>query len=98
MSQDCRHLYQVQDHHQAAYAENYLKKGHLISVEGKIKTRSWDAEDGTKRNVTEIVAFDIQGLNSYQDKAPQKQDATPAAKQNLSPEKVVELDDDELPF
>jgi len=84
--------------HQAVYAEKYLKKGHLVSVEGKIKTRSWDAEDGTKKYVTEIVAFDIQGLNSNQSKAVQQKAPEPVAKQQLYPETVVEQADDELPF
>ena len=38
----------------------YLKKGSLALVEGRIQTRSWNAEDGTKRYRTEIVADRIQ--------------------------------------
>ncbi|MBL7787008.1 MAG: single-stranded DNA-binding protein [Chitinophagales bacterium] len=40
----------------AEIAEKYLKKGKLIYVEGKIKTRSWDDKDGNKRYTTEILA------------------------------------------
>jgi len=36
-------------------AEKYLKKGSLIFLEGKIKTRAWDDKDGNKRYTTEIV-------------------------------------------
>ncbi len=38
----------------------YLKKGNMALVEGRIQTRSWDADDGTKRYRTEIVADRIQ--------------------------------------
>lgn len=34
----------------------YLKKGSKIYVEGRLQTRDWEAEDGTKRYRTEIVA------------------------------------------
>ncbi len=38
----------------AEVAEKYLKKGHSIYIEGKLKTRSWDDKDGNKRYTTEI--------------------------------------------
>ncbi len=38
----------------------YLKKGQLVFVEGRIETRSWDAQDGTKKFKTEIVAETMQ--------------------------------------
>lgn len=37
----------------------YLKKGKLIYVEGYLKTRSWDNEDGTKKFRTEVVVNDM---------------------------------------
>lgn len=41
---------------QADRAEKQLKKGSLVYVEGKIRTRSYDDKDGNKRYVTEVVA------------------------------------------
>lgn len=38
----------------------YVKKGASVLVEGKIQTRSWDANDGTKKYKTEIIAENIQ--------------------------------------
>ena len=38
---------------------SYLKKGRKVLVVGRLQTRNWDAEDGYKRNRTEIVATDI---------------------------------------
>jgi single-strand DNA-binding protein len=40
----------------ADLANNYLKKGSLVYVEGKLKTRNYDDKDGQKKNVTEIIA------------------------------------------
>jgi len=43
----------------AEICKNYLKKGMLVYVEGYLKTRSWDMEDGTRRFRTEIVLHDM---------------------------------------
>lgn len=40
----------------AELTHKYLQKGSLVYVEGKLKTRSYDDRDGTKRYVTEVVA------------------------------------------
>ena len=40
----------------------YTRKGALVYVEGRIKTRSWEGQDGQKRRVTEIIANDVQFL------------------------------------
>ncbi len=45
---------------QAEVINQYMKKGSMIFVEGRIQTRSWDAQDGSKRYATEIVAERIQ--------------------------------------
>lgn len=41
---------------------NNLKKGRQISVEGRIQSRSYDAQDGTKRYVTEVVINEMEFL------------------------------------
>ena len=43
---------------------SYLSKGRRVLVVGRLQTRSWDAQDGTKRSRTEIVANDINFLDS----------------------------------
>lgn len=45
---------------QAENVANYLKKGSIALVEGRMQTRSWDSQDGTKKYRTEIVADRIQ--------------------------------------
>lgn len=43
----------------ADLAANYLKKGHTIYLEGKIKTRSYEDKTGEKRYVTEIIGDNL---------------------------------------
>lgn len=43
---------------------NYCFKGKQIAVEGRMQVRSYDAKDGTKRYVTEVVVNDLQLLGS----------------------------------
>lgn len=45
---------------QAETVSQYLTKGSSVLIEGRIQTRTWDAQDGTKRNKTEIVADRVQ--------------------------------------
>ncbi len=45
---------------QAENVGQYMKKGSQVMVEGRMQTRSWDAQDGTKRYRTEVVADRVQ--------------------------------------
>lgn len=45
---------------QAEICAQYLKKGASVLVEGRMQTRTWDAQDGTKKSRTEIVADRVQ--------------------------------------
>ncbi len=44
----------------AEIANQYLRKGGLVMIEGRLQTRSWEAQDGSKRYRTEIVAETLQ--------------------------------------
>ena len=65
----------------AEIIQQYVKKGSKIYIEGKIQTRKWQGQDGQDRYSTEIVANDMQMLDSrqggqqqgYQQQAPQHQ-------------------------
>ncbi|MDD5032731.1 MAG: single-stranded DNA-binding protein [Candidatus Pacebacteria bacterium] len=45
---------------QAEIVAQYLKKGAMILVEGRLNTRNWEAQDGTKKTRTEIVMEKMQ--------------------------------------
>lgn len=49
---------------QAENVAKYCSKGSLVGVEGRIQSRSYDAQDGTKRYVTEVVADNVTFLGS----------------------------------
>ena len=46
---------------------NNLTKGRRISVDGRMQVRSYDAQDGTKRYVTEVIADEVEFLDSKRD-------------------------------
>ena len=46
----------------AEFAANYLGKGRLVAVEGRLQIRSYQAQDGTKRRVAEVVADNLKAL------------------------------------
>ncbi|MBE5792799.1 MAG: single-stranded DNA-binding protein [Clostridiales bacterium] len=81
----------------------YLAKGRKVAVVGSIQTRSYDAQDGSKRYVTEVVADEVEFISSAQDGArPSRSDDIPLPPEpmdNGSRAGVMdEVDDDELPF
>ncbi len=49
---------------QADNIGKYITKGSQVGVEGRIQTRSYDAQDGSKRYVTEIIADNVEFLSS----------------------------------
>jgi len=52
----------------AEFASNYLRKGRLVSVDGRLQARSWvEQTTGQKRTVYEIVAEDVQALDRRPD-------------------------------
>ena len=52
---------------QADFISKYFKKGSLIGIEGRVQTRNYDAQDGTKRYVTEVVVENIEYVGSKND-------------------------------
>jgi len=45
------------------FSEKYIKKGQLISVEGRLRTKKWVSNDGIKRSITEIIAISLVPLD-----------------------------------
>jgi single-strand DNA-binding protein len=46
----------------AEFVAKYLRKGNRAGVVGSIQTRSYDAQDGTRRYVTEVIADEVESL------------------------------------
>ena len=49
---------------QGETAAKYLRKGSQVAISGQIQIRNYEAKDGTKRYVTEIIADEVQFLRS----------------------------------
>ena len=75
-------------------AENlaqYQSKGSLVLVTGRLQKRSYEAQDGSKRYVTEIVAQDIEFMGSK----PQGATEAPSGANSFGSEVI---DDETIPF
>ena len=86
----------------AEIVAEYVKKGSKLYVEGRLQTRSWE-QDGIKRYATEIIANEMQMLDSrnagdgggYQNQAPRSGNSRPQAAP--APADMDSFDDD-IPF
>lgn len=71
---------------------NYLVKGKLIFVEGRIQTRSWEDKEGVKHFTTEIVASDMRMLGG---KGPER---AGGEAETPPPPEIDTLPEDDVPF
>jgi single-strand DNA-binding protein len=55
----------------------YLSKGKLVYVEGRLRTRSWEDRDGNKRTTTEIEASDMKMLGGVGEASRKAKEAEP---------------------
>lgn len=91
---------------QAEIAQQYLRKGSLIYLEGRIQTRQWDDKEGQKRTTTEIVANNFRMLGGRAEggagaPASGMGDAdshAPSGGHDEAPGAGPELTDEDIPF
>ena len=81
----------------AEIAEEYVKKGDQLYIEGRIRTRTYDDQQGVKKYFTEIIGDNLQMLGKKQN--DNNMDAAPDTGNNTTsaPDNVAEESDD-LPF
>lgn len=93
---------------------NYMKKGSLIGVDGRVQTRNYEGQDGKRVFVTEIVADSVQfletkgtkgggnqqsdGYQNSQNNNNQHQQNSVPTDQNPVPNHLIDIEDDDLPF
>ncbi len=87
----------------AEIAGQYLQKGALVYVEGRIQTRSWDDKEGAKHTTTEIIADRLQmlGGSSGGSRTGQNSAEAPAHQQNSdasTSQYPSSAADDDIPF
>ena len=78
----------------AQTAEKYVHKGDKLYIEGKIRSRSYDDQNGVKRSIVEIFADNMEMLTPRGTEQPQQQ---PMQQQPVQ-QPVVENPSDDLPF
>lgn len=66
--------------------KNYCNKGKQVAVEGRIQVRSYDAKDGAKRYVTEVIVNELELLGGKRDGAGRSGDG------------YKQLTDEDIPF
>lgn len=83
----------------AEVAQEYLRKGSQIFVEGRIKTNKWQDRDGNDRYTTEIIADQMQMLGGRGGGASAPpMDSGGSSRPAAKPQPAAEFEDDEIPF
>lgn len=88
----------------AEVAGEYLNKGKLVYIEGRLQTRSWDDQNGQKRYKTEVVCSNLQLLGSRGDsglpqgEAPAMEKTVESKKEDESQAAPKKDEEDDLPF
>lgn len=84
----------------AEIAEKYLKKGNQVYIEGKLRTRSWNDQEGNTRYTTEVVADNMTMLGGRpaSSAAPSSSETTEMATPVSSNITAVSDETDDLPF
>jgi single-strand DNA-binding protein len=82
----------------AEIAGEYLRKGSKIYIEGSLRTRKWQDQSGADRYTTEIVADEMQMLDSKQSDGQQQPQQRSASRQAQPAPPADDFDADEIPF
>ncbi len=83
----------------AEVAEKYVRKGSLLYIEGRLRSRSWDDKDGNKRYTTEILA-DVMNLVGPRPDGQSGSSPQSAPEISMPPIETTDLNSvpDDLPF
>ncbi len=82
---------------------NYLKKGKLAAVDGRLQIRNYEDKEGIRRTITEVVADDVRFLSPKEDSASygsgySSEGSYKAEAQTPLSEDELPMTDDDLPF
>lgn len=84
----------------AEFITKYFKRGNLIGIEGSIQTRKYQDKNGNNRTAFEVVANNVQFVESKRDGATSPVSNEPASFSNADASDFAEIGgmDDDLPF
>lgn len=93
---------------QADFVAKYFTKGKKIGIVGTLQSRTYEAKDGTKRNVVEVVADEIEFVDSRNSQGQENTGSTGGYTQTAKPaatpaseftgQGFTQVEDDDLPF
>lgn len=81
----------------------YLRKGSLVFIEGRLQTRKWEDKEGVTRYTTEIIASELKTLSKNGDGSSRRDGGSGSggsSKKGREPERQPDNDfiDDDIPF
>ncbi|EES49995.1 single-stranded DNA-binding protein [Clostridium botulinum] len=82
---------------QAESTANYMTKGSQMAISGRIQTRNYEAKDGTKRYVTEVVAAEVKFLGKAKGQDNDSSSNNPFDDMKFE-EDLTPVDDGDMPF
>lgn len=78
---------------------NYMKKGRLVAVEGRIQTRNYDNNEGKRVYITEVVGDNVQFLESQNNQNNYSNPSVASENEPFIDEgNPIDISDDDLPF
>jgi single-strand DNA-binding protein len=92
---------------QGENAARFLSKGRPVAIDGRLEWREWEAQDGTKRQATDIIADSVQFLGSRDEGAIADRQAgngastgseIPIDERDFQPAPIAAAGDDDIPF
>ena len=82
----------------AEIAQQFLKKGSLVYIEGRLQTRSWQDQQGNKRSRTDIIAERLQLGPRQAPSAPSGKAPETEIEETPQPQGEEEINVEEIPF
>lgn len=82
---------------QAENVAKFCSKGSLVGIEGRIQSRSYDAQDGTRRYVTEVIADNVTFLGSRNSNGGSGSSYTPS-EPSMTETTPMDIPSDDVPF
>ncbi len=85
----------------ADICHKFLKKGSKCAVVGRLQTSSYEAQDGSRRYTTDVVADDVEFISTNRQSGDDGDYVAPSQEPKAQPKQTAELeeiDDDSLPF
>jgi single-strand DNA-binding protein len=92
---------------QGENAARYLSKGRPVAIDGRLEWREWEAQDGSKRQATDIIADSVQFLGSREEgpagggfagNGAAKGGDVPVDEGDFQPAPAGATGDDDIPF